>query len=354
MITTDGTRESVHAFAQAVRDALSDLPADEVDELTDGLEADLSERADELGGTDAFGDPVLYADELRASAGLPERPARQPRSSAYERGALALARAVREVRTNPFGAWLVELVVSLRPVWWVIRGWTIYQFVALVLFQTSFGVLPVYRSVSANALQWLLMLVIIVFSVQWGRGRWLPGRWSRALLVVANIGVVLAILPLGAFAVNDSYSPDSSASSVSEVPQQGLYSSGRQVFNIYAYGPDGTPLQNVRLYDQDGHPLLTNPDPSSNPTIDGQDGQGNLFSLERSPLADGNLGWAVYPLQSQPGDTPPETPPFSLVQPLTGSGPTATTAPMAPGAAAAPATRPTTTPTPTPTTRPGS
>jgi hypothetical protein len=47
---------SVDAFAAEVRLALADLPADEVEALTDGLEADLAERVAERG--DELGDPV--------------------------------------------------------------------------------------------------------------------------------------------------------------------------------------------------------------------------------------------------------------------------------------------------------
>jgi hypothetical protein len=42
---TTSTQNPSREFANAVRLALSDLPADEVDDLTDGLEADLAERA---------------------------------------------------------------------------------------------------------------------------------------------------------------------------------------------------------------------------------------------------------------------------------------------------------------------
>src|ERR1700709_2176140 len=60
----------VDDFARAVRAALADLPADEVDDLTDGLEADLAERAADEESPD-FGDPTDYANELRSAAGLP-------------------------------------------------------------------------------------------------------------------------------------------------------------------------------------------------------------------------------------------------------------------------------------------
>lgn len=59
------------AFTAAVRARLSDLTPEELDELLDGLQGDLTERlADEAGD---LGDPRDYADELRQAAGLPDR-----------------------------------------------------------------------------------------------------------------------------------------------------------------------------------------------------------------------------------------------------------------------------------------
>ena len=61
-------------FAEGVRAALADLPAEEVDDLTEGLEADLAESlAEDLRRT--LPDPVAYAAELRLAAGLPGRAA---------------------------------------------------------------------------------------------------------------------------------------------------------------------------------------------------------------------------------------------------------------------------------------
>ena len=59
----------ISAFATSVRHALGDLPAQEVDDLTDGLEADLAQvYAGEH--PRALPDPSAYAMELRTAAGL--------------------------------------------------------------------------------------------------------------------------------------------------------------------------------------------------------------------------------------------------------------------------------------------
>lgn len=340
MITADGTREAVHEFAQAVRDALSDLPADEVDELTDGLEADLFERAADGGGTDAFGDPALYADELRTSAGLPERPSQPRHYTAAERlGATAAARwkaTARSVRGNRFGAWLIDLAVALRPVWWVLRGWVVWQVVALVFSHQGYPIIPVGDRYGEDFLQWVLLLGFVLFSIQWGRGRWMPGRWARGLLVLVSIGSVIALLPVLTSAINEgavtvqqaTSQPDYSASN-------GMFDSGRQVYNIYAYDSDGKLLQNVRLYDQDGNQLVTAPDETYS-DYGAQNHYGERFTVTPNPLGSGVLGWSIYPL---PTKAAVQYPPFPQLGPLSPSEE------MTPGAAAP---TPTSTPTATP------
>ena len=73
--TVIGLVDCVAAYVREVRAELTDLPAEDVDDLTGGMEADLSELAAESGGDliGRLGSPRLYAAELRAAAGLPER-----------------------------------------------------------------------------------------------------------------------------------------------------------------------------------------------------------------------------------------------------------------------------------------
>ncbi|MFC4241833.1 hypothetical protein ACFOYW_00490 [Gryllotalpicola reticulitermitis] len=329
MIVAGATRESAGAFAAAVREALSDLPTDEIDELTDGLEADLVERAEESGGTSTFGDPVAYAEELRSAAGLPPRggPSTERRFVGEEIARL-LAAGVKGVRANPAGAWLLDLLVALRPVWWVLRGWTVYQVVILVATGRSTGVVPIDPQLvgSTKLAGWVLLLACVLVSVQWGRGRWLPWRWLRVLLIASSIGTVLAFIPVCYAAINgtETAAEVNSASSSSIVPQ-GLYDNGNEVYNIYAYGADGKPLSDVRLFDQDGHALQTNPDPDANTTFDGTTANGQTLTLEPSQRADGVTAWQVYPLQSDGSSS--VTAPFTQVQPLLPTSPDAAATP---------------------------
>src|SRR3954464_4940069 len=72
MSTSTLASPAVAEFAAAVRAALTDLAPDEIDELTDGLEADLTDRLSDTDATE-LGDPRAYAEELRAAAGVPRR-----------------------------------------------------------------------------------------------------------------------------------------------------------------------------------------------------------------------------------------------------------------------------------------
>ncbi|MDR0627887.1 MAG: hypothetical protein LBG11_11660, partial [Bifidobacteriaceae bacterium] len=164
---------AIGQYADAVRAALTGLDYRQVQDLTDGLEMDLtdaladdpaapgadgasSEGADEDRPDGArltfdrlverFGDPGVYADELRVSAGLPGRAgqaasgsetvelevqtAAQPEAPA--RRSLAEIWAVvgdkwGDKRWWRLGAWLVPV---LRPVWWVARGAALGVFVS--------------------------------------------------------------------------------------------------------------------------------------------------------------------------------------------------------------------------------
>ena len=186
MITTPA-REDIRAFAASVRAQLDDLPADEIDDLLDGLEADLSDQATEADDDFELPDATTYAAELRAAAGLPER------SDAIAATRKSLAQQVREgwrelgaiLTANPAGAWMLDLLRSLRPVWWLVRGFVWYlmaYFVMLVLVPSapSGGLLGAVFFVSGNPLTWVILLGAVLLSVQWGRGRWTRRRSRTA------------------------------------------------------------------------------------------------------------------------------------------------------------------------------
>jgi hypothetical protein len=259
-MTTSTVTPEIAKFAAAVRDALADLPEEERDELTDGLEADLSESlAEDLRRT--LPDPVAYAAELRAAAGLPAR--------ARERGSLAgLAQSGRDtltdigiaIRRNPTLGGVLDFLDAIRPIWWIARAW-----LAVWLVAAFFGV---ERGHGFAGGWWLVLVAFLVVSVQWGRRRW-HSRPVPALIVIGNVIAVIALLPVLAAAAGDGGHGDGSfdkgysagANSVLNDPAvEGLAYNGHPLDNIYAYDAAGKPLHDVQLFDVDGKPLSTNHD----------------------------------------------------------------------------------------------
>ncbi len=270
------SRNEVTEFATAVRAALSDLPPDERDELTDGLEADLSERLDEASDdSPGFGDPVAYAEELRAAAGYPPRAA-MPKLR-------TLPQKVRAGWTALVGrhAWLASVLAFLavlRPVWWVLRGVAAHAILASLL------------GVSGTAL-WFVGVAMVVLSVQVGRGRMQHRTWVRwTTHAVSAIVILFAPFLLGAAATAVNLAMSTSPY---EEPYSypGLSQSGQQIDNIFAYDASGNPIDQVQLFDQDGNPLNLVGDTSA-------DFWGTMSGGMVVPSSDvpGRAGWNVFPL----------------------------------------------------------
>jgi hypothetical protein len=327
-------------FAAAVRAALSDLPADEVDELTDGLEGDLAERLADGGGpstssgsdsgsgsgtgsgsaSDSLGDPVAYATELRLAAGLP------PRSSVPSNLTDNAAKMWSEFRSGaadlPGARALAAFFVALRPVWWVMRAWIAY--VVLASFVThSNDTLP------STPLRAFAFVALAVVSVQLGRGKWLSNRWVRRVFIAGNVIAVLAIPFVVGLAANQVSNYRYGLEAVEDYSVSGMTLNGTQISNIFAYDAQGNPLTDVQLFDQDGNPLA--------PATDAEDYLWSYTStgLESMlvPSADvvGRPGWNVFPLETlseagfdldgnplPEGERSPATPPFLIVSPLAG------------------------------------
>ncbi|GAT74754.1 putative membrane protein [Microbacterium sp. HM58-2] len=244
--------ERIRSFAASVRRHLDDLPEDELDEILGGLTADLAEQAADNGGVLELGDPADYAEELRSAAGFPprgeavKRPPFGERFTAWRRG------IADGIRRNPFGAWLLDLLVSLRPVWWVLRGFAMFALAKLLI-----AILPPWAytpfegwALPSNALEWLLLLGVVVVSVQWGRGRWVPQNPLRHLRPVTSILAVL-VLPLAAGSV---LSPRVEYIDTGYQPQ-GLMLDGVQINNIFAYDSEGNPIDQVQLFTGKGTPI---------------------------------------------------------------------------------------------------
>lgn len=292
-------------YSAAVRAELADLPAEVVEELTGGLEADLAELAAESSTPllDRLGSPRAYAAELRTAAGLADRAGAVPgpsRPGFWERSAEGIRedhrRLLASLRARPWWPGAVERGVQLRPAWWVLRGavggWVLGSLLG-----------------AQGLLALLLVLGAAAVSLEVGRRSWTE-HWQRQLLVAGNV-LAVVVLPFALTAAaagptTEYVYPSSTTSDGPSEMSQGVWSDGQVVTNIYPYDAEGRPLTGVQLLDDYGRPLVTS-------TGDKADWSGG----EASPLvpavsADGALRWNAYPLRTQSGDAgaAPTTPPL--------------------------------------------
>lgn len=299
MTTTIGSTNEQQAaeFTSAVREHLADLPSEELDELLDGLQADLVERLTE---GDALGDSKLYADELRLAAGFPERgsaPAEGKipfRERIRDRNA-SLGRRVRAFwHATPARRAILEFLVSLKPVWWVARGVVITWVLMLLVGYPRFDVsLPTI----------LLATGLVVVSVQWGRGLWAPKAWLVGLRRAASVVALVFVLPLFGTVLNTLVAPSYVDTPMPE--PQGLSANGLAISNIFAFDCQGQPVEGVQLFDQDGKPLTTllgEPGVGVEPMYGFDEETQQHIVYERHSLA-GYAGlWNVFPLREARAD----------------------------------------------------
>lgn len=305
-MTTSTVTPEIAGFARAVRDALADLSVEEREELTDGLEADLAESlADDRRRTLPV--PAAYAAELRAAAELPMRP---NRSGGALAGLVEGWRSTRDdlttaVRRNPALAGVLDFLVALRPAWWLLRAWVAFQLTA-GFFGFEGPVLPY------DLRGWIIVTLFSVVSVQWGRKRWSRLPVMPVLIVVGNVVAAIALLPLLAYTSAWSSPYDEFVQpAMQEDAGTGITLDGESVTNIFGYGPDGTMLRGVQIFDQRGRPLVPHLDPNRDECLDANceaspDGLGfapttletgqrvtNVFPLSRVPMIVDDMGEAT-------------------------------------------------------------
>lgn len=322
-MTTLTADQDVVAFAGAVRAALTDLAPEEVDDLTDGLEADLHDRVQESGAA-SLGDPAAYAEELREAAGLPHRATRQRRSPLGAiRRLRADARADRQrlADTHPLLAELGRIVVALRPAWWVLRAVGVYGIVASVMHWWDYAVtLP----------RVLLLLALVVGSVALGLRDLRARPVARWLVVALNLITAVAgtVTVLSALHTADQATLTQQMYDETVFATEGVYVEGEPVSNLFVYGPDGELVDGARIVDEQGRPVrLDTADMLAEGFYWSPDGELRLPSDE----VPGDDGWNVYPLDASanPEFDPyeegianairvPGAAPFPRLQPLVG------------------------------------
>ncbi|WP_309065995.1 hypothetical protein [Microbacterium sp.] len=323
--TTLSPAERIRVFAAAVRSELADLPEDDLEDLVGGLVGDLTDQAADNGGAIDLGDPIVYARELRAAAGLPERTDAMAQPPLRQRLRAGVTGYASDIRSSRFGSWLLDLLVALRPVWWVLRGLGMYGAIAFLVFPEEI------REQSPD--RWLILLGLVLLSVQWGRGYWLPKNWVRHIRTVAGAVAIVALPALASVVLQPQYVDDGGY-----IPE-GLLLDGVQVENLFVYDSEGNLLDGAQIYTGRGTPLNLYGANSAELEFGWQQEEG-VVSLPGTDLR-GDPIWNVYPLQVAPfdpttgqpdrNDAESPTPPF-VRAPQRATAPTPTPSPTpAPG-----------------------
>ena len=336
--------DHVTAYAAAVRSHLGDLPPEQVDDLTDGLEADLAEALEDplgpvatgevpprtVGGvtghpqaaslmdlTLRFGPAAEYARELRTAAGIPPavpgaapvvgRAARVVARGGRLVGAVrrAARRATEPLRSSPFWQAVAGFVSTLRPVWWMVRGWVVFTLLLGGLMMASVSS-ATQRFVPEDVLGWVLLVVVVLGSVQAGRSAVRDGEWVRPALAFFNI-IALVALPL-ALSQSRTMLEQRLGSSypvyvetqvpVQMPPEDGVRVDGQLVSNLFVYDAQGNPLEDVQIFDDRGRQVRTTYDEGwSQWYLPGVDEPWSFAGVQD---ADGRTRWNVYPMTGAP------------------------------------------------------
>jgi len=292
----------VAGYADSVRHALADLGPDQVDDLTDGLEADLAEAmADDrhagYGRTllEQFGPPEQYAAELRSAAGLePSQPgSRSGRPHPVRRARALGTAAIARLDATRWWPPVAELLVSLRPVWWLARGWVLYGVLAGLMH--SFALRP------HSFGWWVVLLTLVVLSVQWGRGRLqLPGRW-KGLGTLASVLAVVALLPVLDAAQRPTISFAGSTAAAEQLPLDVVRVDGMDVSNLFVYDAAGNPVPGAQVYDDRGRAVRTTQDDGSMQYW--YQASSEPWYLVGAQEVGGATRWNVYPLRGAPASS---------------------------------------------------
>ncbi|HEX2178063.1 MAG TPA: hypothetical protein VHL54_00880 [Actinomycetota bacterium] len=260
-MTASTTTAESDAYLAAVRVELDDLPEEERTDLLEDLAQHLAdmeaERApDGPSLTTLLGPPDRYAAELRSAADLPPRTERKPTKETFGQrlGRTFPARISRRLWHHRATRHVREFVPELKPAWWVLRG---YLLIAVPALWSPNGMddFPVPTVGGSDFLGFWFTLAAIVGSVWLGRRP--LGKRQRQLVLAGNALLVIFALTL-MDGVDSRMSNQANFASLSGQSEPfRLVSPYGPVTNILPYAADGTPLDGVLLYDQDGRPLRT-------------------------------------------------------------------------------------------------
>ena len=347
--------DHVSAYAAAVRSHLGDLSPEQVEDLTDGLEADLAEALEDREGpvvtgeipigraaaaagipappgaapgasmidlTRRFGPAAAYAAELRAAAGVepagptaPARPRRLRDRLAHRAGAartrvLDLVNGARQalapVLATPLGRSVVSSLVALRPLWWLVRGWVWFVLGVSTLWYGVSRYHPLGFYVPMDVGAWMLLTAFVLGSIAMGRGLGAQRQFARRSYAVVNLVAVLA-LPGTMSSFDNELRREliSGGTEYVEVPVyeqvpvvDGVYVDGMLVSNLFVYDAEGDPLERVQIFDDRGRPVRTTYDDGSGAWS--LPGVVDPWVFSPDTTVDGRARWNVYPLLGVP------------------------------------------------------
>lgn len=248
----------VHAYLEAIRTHLADVPEADREELLDDLEGHLLEVAAEDDGSleDRLGPPAVYAAELRETADLPSAaPAGRERLSRRILESLERSVPARIIDTAWNSTWVKALrtfLPELRPGWWVARGYMAVAALAILAYEGYYTNPLVPHALGGYAQGTILALAAIVASVMLGRAA-LRHPVAKRLSLIAT-GAVLVATFSAVPRIGDMYVQTLYAGDYVE-PQFLAHPDGTPIANICPYAPDGTLLPGVLLFDQDGRAI---------------------------------------------------------------------------------------------------
>jgi len=251
----------VRTYLDAVKAHLDDLPDADRDELLEDLEEHLLEVAAEDDGTleQRLGPPESYAEELRASAGLPSREqmlARRPAQRVADRLARSTAwRAVARMNESPIPREVHGFLKELGPGWWVLRGYLAVAVTAMITSGNRRDNFPFPRIAGSYFTGSVLTILAVVVSVWLGR-RVRRGRKGRAYSILLSVAVAAGTLAaMGGWETGYTDAYYDTPSPIEAAPYL-HHADGNPIANVCPYSSDGKLLSGVLLFDQGGRAIV--------------------------------------------------------------------------------------------------
>jgi len=175
---------SAAVFAESVRRELRHLAAEDVANLTDGIESDIAASLSD-GGT--LPSVTEYAADLLRGAGI-EVPESDPKGKAKN--------VIVSLEVLVLKWWTAIRVFStgLAPAWWVVRAWIVAELIGSVVSETNMPLTLISQWGEMPVGGVFVLLLSLYFSIRIGRRQ---DGGKRNLLLIANLALVVVGVGLG-------------------------------------------------------------------------------------------------------------------------------------------------------------